>query len=594
MNASADDVVVDWSPYGNPIRVGYGTSMRDPLCQNDNPFNIDYQGAWHWRITCQNQNNGLPSYGFYNGQFVRYQYIHKETGAYKDLAGTPLNDGYEWIGDMPYAWDGNNSSSGVGKQFKVNEPAIAQDQDRLLNIGASNLKIEKVWTGRPSASEVYVKVYRITGQNYDPSKRVDYTNILGEEVNTLTHAKDGELIGEFVPYPGGGRCIKVPSGTTVTIEHVLMTVSLSEPLYYWVEECGYKDLNGNVHWNTAEENVMAQFEPAYSIHDSATNETLNQNSNRTGSNVIRLGPKNSNLFTITNTTTITYGSLKIVKTLNLSDSGTLATQPVYSFTVTDGTNYYYLNNGTLASTTTAPTTATSDGIVNVTAGGTGVTLSGLPTGQYTVTEVFIDGVAIDGYAYTGTTMNGTAGTSVPVKVAADDELAEGEEPVTVTAVNSYRRGSVSVTKAFIVPEGTSLPGDFKITAAWNDVTLEMTADSGNGYTFSGTGTEADPYTWTIDNLPIGTNVTFTESGYGIAGYNWSGTVSVNGAEAAIGVEGTVTVSTETQTVAFVNSYTAGVALPGTGGSGTLPYTIGGLALILIAGVFLVARRRRKV
>ena len=45
---------------------------------------------------------------------------------------------------------------------------------------------------------------------------------------------------------------------------------------------------------------------------------------------------------------------------------------------------------------------------------------------------------------------------------------------------------------------------------------------------------------------------------------------------------------------FTVGNTSGVALPGTGGSGTLPYTVAGLALILIAGVFLVARKRRKV
>ena len=44
-------------------------------------------------------------------------------------------------------------------------------------------------------------------------------------------------------------------------------------------------------------------------------------------------------------------------------------------------------------------------------------------------------------------------------------------------------------------------------------------------------------------------------------------------------------------VEFVNTYTAGVELPATGGSGTMTHKISGLALILIAGVFQVSRKR---
>ena len=177
-------------------------------------------------------------------------------------------------------------------------------------------------------------------------------------------------------------------------------------------------------------------------------------------------------------------------------------------------------------------------------------------------------------------------------VVADDDTDEDEETVVVTADNSYTRGSVRVTKKFIVPEGTTLPEQFKIIATWNDQTLELTAANGDGYTFSGSGTEESPYTWTIDGLPIGASIAFAETDYGIPGYNWSGTVSVNGAEATNAVEGTVTVSTEIQTVDFENTYVAGVELPATGGSGTLLYTVSGLMLILLAGVLLMSRKRK--
>ena len=44
---------------------------------------------------------------------------------------------------------------------------------------------------------------------------------------------------------------------------------------------------------------------------------------------------------------------------------------------------------------------------------------------------------------------------------------------------------------------------------------------------------------------------------------------------------------------FIVGNTSGVALPSTGGSGTLIYTIAGMALIVLAGVLLVSRRKRR-
>lgn len=46
-------------------------------------------------------------------------------------------------------------------------------------------------------------------------------------------------------------------------------------------------------------------------------------------------------------------------------------------------------------------------------------------------------------------------------------------------------------------------------------------------------------------------------------------------------------------VEFVIDNTPGVELPSTGGRGTLIYTVAGMALIVLAGVLLVSRRKRK-
>ena len=44
---------------------------------------------------------------------------------------------------------------------------------------------------------------------------------------------------------------------------------------------------------------------------------------------------------------------------------------------------------------------------------------------------------------------------------------------------------------------------------------------------------------------------------------------------------------------FTVGNTPGTALPNTGGSGTLLFTAGGFALILMAGALLIGRRKRK-
>ena len=184
---------------------------------------------------------------------------------------------------------------------------------------------------------------------------------------------------------------------------------------------------------------------------------------------------------------------------------------------------------------------------------------------------------------------------------------------TFTLVNTYvpPTGSVQVTKTFVFPANTTLtvPADFQITASWgtapDDHSVVLKA-AGNGYTgalpegvtvsFEGNGTTA-PYTWKLDGLLIGTEVTFRESGGGIAGYNMAVKVTQNGTLFPSRVYGTAASSVEdplpvTAKVDFENEYIPGVELPATGGPGTAAYTISGLALILGA-LWMLLRRRRE-
>ena len=55
--------------------------------------------------------------------------------------------------------------------------------------------------------------------------------------------------------------------------------------------------------------------------------------------------------------------------------------------------------------------------------------------------------------------------------------------------------------------------DFRITNTY-DTSKEFTLDNA-----AGDGTEESPYTWTLEGVPVGTSVQFTEIGYTAKGYN---------------------------------------------------------------------------
>lgn len=156
-----------------------------------------------------------------------------------------------------------------------------------------------------------------------------------------------------------------------------------------------------------------------------------------------------------------------------------------------------------------------------------------------------------------------------------------------------QNGSVTVTKVFSGIETAQIPENFQITATWGSpaqtVTLKVNE---NGYTgtlptditVSKKDNGNNSYTWTIDNLPLDTVVTFAESGYDIPGYVVSAEITPTNGQA--------TAAVTPDEVTITNTYTAGVELPATGGPGTALYTCLGLMILLLAGGLLVFNRRR--
>ena len=173
------------------------------------------------------------------------------------------------------------------------------------------------------------------------------------------------------------------------------------------------------------------------------------------------------------------------------------------------------------------------------------------------------------------------------------EYTQGSNNTLIVTNKKCSLGSVRVTKTFSGIEAGQIPSSFRITATWGTgagaQTRQLAINSngfvdGESYSDVSIDNNGLTCTWTISNLPLGTEVTFEESGYGINGYNVEATYSPgDGKATAAATPGTVTIR---------NEYTAGVELPATGGPGTLIYTVAGLMLITLAGVLLVARKRK--
>ena len=93
--------------------------------------------------------------------------------------------------------------------------------------------------------------------------------------------------------------------------------------------------------------------------------------------------------------------------------------------------------------------------------------------------------------------------------------------------------------------------------------------------------------------PVGYNAMFTPIYFKITG----GAVDLTDEDGqVIDAQPLVTLtkkSSGTDEDTFTVSNTPGVVLPSTGGTGTLIYTVAGIALIVLAGVLLVSRRKRK-
>ena len=104
-------------------------------------------------------------------------------------------------------------------------------------------------------------------------------------------------------------------------------------------------------------------------------------------------------------------------------------------------------------------------------------------------------------------------------------LDEAGETENVEITNSREYGSVKVKKTFSGITASEIPENYAIEATWGTESRNLTTagDQDANVVLSGAFPE---FTWTIDQLDIGTTVSFAESGYSIDGY----ILTVNGTE----------------------------------------------------------------
>ena len=284
-------------------------------------------------------------------------------------------------------------------------------------------------------------------------------------------------------------------------------------------------------------------------------------------------------YSVGNTTTATAsvtnnGTVTVtVNNVYTRDTGTLTvTKQGSGATIPSGTTF---NITSSPDDYTGPTTITYSQMTN------GTWSQTVPTGTYTVVE---DQSSANVTGYTlATTANGTSGYSATVSVAKNGSA-------TVAFVNTYTRKTVKVK--FVKTDNSAANPGMLSGAVF---TVSSTGDCVPGPLTSGTnGILANASDVSEFTVPYGGSVVLTETDAPDGYMLMSGSVTVS-----VSLTGSVTVTNAgnpaldngVYTIAISN--TPGVVLPATGGIGTVPFTVIGLALMIASATMLVIVRKKE-
>lgn len=234
-----------------------------------------------------------------------------------------------------------------------------------------------------------------------------------------------------------------------------------------------------------------------------------------------------------------------------------------------------------------------DGIVTLTMDASGrIRIVNVPVGTtFTVEEVTAEGTMPMGYEYWSSQVNDEA-------VTFDNEATGttvGNKQWETTITNKRNALSVELLKVDNADTSKTLEGaEFSLFMA--DGTTPAKDSDGNVIRTLRSGADGKVSIGTL----LGGNYVLKETkapdGYNLMSSNVTIAVAANNVTAMQGASKCTVVKSDdglTYTVTVTNS--AGVELPMTGGSGTLPYTLGGIALIMASALMygFVSRRRRE-
>ena len=224
----------------------------------------------------------------------------------------------------------------------------------------------------------------------------------------------------------------------------------------------------------------------------------------------------------------------------------------------------------------------------------------LPAGTYYMIETDEPtGYVLDETPVIITVTKGTSSYSVTATKDGTNVLSGPTEGIYTITVDNVR--ATKYVKVFKYETGTNPE------KALEGAQFSLTGPEGTGISYTGLTTNADGYlvynNSTLLELAVNdSNYTLTETkapdGYNMMTENVVFTVT-SGGVTGTGSGYTVVSGTETVDGADVTVYTikvqnsAGVELPHTGGPGTLPYTLGGIALIMASALMYGFRMRRR-
>ena len=295
--SDTDDVVADWESYGQPFIIGYDTPGH-PLVNDPNNFRMSGDGSWFFWISDSGQSQGLPAYGYYeqdDGTYipVKYYYVTRELGVYSDIDGTtPWSTEYSWYGELlPQAWGADNRPV-------VFPAVIAQDQDRLVNVQASDLQVQKDWAETPdNVSEVYCKIWL----KWADGELIDFTNLIAAQTDAFANVDYGFVSDKtrLQTLDNGVLVLGLTRDSSLVLINNVPVLTNKGQNEYYVEEVGYKDSDGNIYLNSVKEGETSTFFAEYDHWDSTTGEWVGS-TGTASANKIKLTTKGNNKLRIKN------------------------------------------------------------------------------------------------------------------------------------------------------------------------------------------------------------------------------------------------------------------------------------------------------